>query len=412
MKHDLRLLFKYAIRNLLRQKRRSFLTTGTVALSCFVSLVGLQYAKAGMKIWKDGLIEFGTGHLQVLTEVMHQSSKPMRKEFLIPKDNVVEKALRKDPEVAAFSQRLRFEGTLSTGKKSVFFLGMGIDTNAEKRVSPKLFDPKLYQGGPLTAEEKKGVILGRLLAETLDVGPGEHATILTRSLDGQINSYDVVVTGILDTPLVELSKRMIYMNLEPVRDILVAQSSSSLAVKLNENVDIGAFSKKYKEISEGSGLLTLTWYELNPSVFKFEGVLQGLVGFICVLLFLSAGNSVLNVIFLSVDERTVEIGTLMAVGITRSKIVALLVAESLAIAVFGVLLGIGSATALLLVLNHVGVGFANPFAAGEIVLYPEPWTWNVVIIVASAIIVCVAAVILPAHRATRVEPIVAMRGIL
>ena len=54
----------YALRSIGRNKRRTLLTIGTIALSVSVSIIGSCYSDAVLKIWEDGVINHGAGHAQ------------------------------------------------------------------------------------------------------------------------------------------------------------------------------------------------------------------------------------------------------------------------------------------------------------------------------------------------------------
>ena len=85
----------------------------------------------------------------------------------------------------------------------------------------------------------------------------------------------------------------------------------------------------------------LTQKELLKVVFKFTDILQWLlVGLTCIAQFIG-GIGIMNVMLLSVGERTSEIGIRKATGASRSSIFRLFLAESMMISLFGVAVGIG-----------------------------------------------------------------------
>ena len=111
-----------------------------------------------------------------------------------------------------------------------------------------------------------------------------------------------------------------------------------------------------------------------------------------------AGIGVMNVMIVSVTERTSEIGLMKAVGASNRQILALFLAEAVVLALLGGALGIVSGVAL---------------AKGGTLLYPEiPFRvpgWALGLAAGVAATVGIAFGLLPALRAARLEPLDALR---
>jgi ABC-type antimicrobial peptide transport system permease subunit len=123
-----------------------------------------------------------------------------------------------------------------------------------------------------------------------------------------------------------------------------------------------------------------------------------LLGFFSALALTLAGLGLYGVIAYSVVQRTQEIGIRMAVGARGSDVLALVVTGALRLVIVGIVLGLAAALALTRVLRTLlfGVTAHDPLTfAGN-----------------AALLVCIAAIacILPARRATRVNPIIALRA--
>jgi putative ABC transport system permease protein len=112
-----------------------------------------------------------------------------------------------------------------------------------------------------------------------------------------------------------------------------------------------------------------------------------------------AGVGIMNVMLVSVSERTREIGLLKALGAGRSQILAAFLAEAVLISSAGGLLGLG--IGWLAVRGFVALYPALPAT-------PPPWA----VVAAFSLSVAVGAVfgVLPARRATRLDPVAALAG--
>ncbi len=110
-----------------------------------------------------------------------------------------------------------------------------------------------------------------------------------------------------------------------------------------------------------------------------------------------AGIGIMNVMLVSVSERTHEIGILKAIGVARRQIVAVFVTEAALLATLGGVLGLA-------------VGWLGIRAL--VGIYPDlpasPPPWAVAAALAVSMVVGVVFGVLPARRAARLDPILAL----
>lgn len=109
-----------------------------------------------------------------------------------------------------------------------------------------------------------------------------------------------------------------------------------------------------------------------------------------------AGIGVMNVMLVSVTERTREIGIKKALGARRFDILVQFLLEALVLSIIGGVLGIAAGIALGLLMGTVGLAFVV--------------SWGVVAVaVAAATAIGLVFGIFPAYRASRKNPIEALR---
>jgi len=112
-----------------------------------------------------------------------------------------------------------------------------------------------------------------------------------------------------------------------------------------------------------------------------------------------AGVLVMNVMLVAVSQRTTEVGLLKAIGATQRQITALFLAEAVLLSLAGAAAGLA-------------VGFGATSIAGH--LFPKltfaPPGWAVVMAVITAIASGVVFGLLPARRAARLDPVLALSG--
>jgi putative ABC transport system permease protein len=134
-----------------------------------------------------------------------------------------------------------------------------------------------------------------------------------------------------------------------------------------------------------------TWHKISKILFL---ALPGLVAISLVV----GGIVIMNIMLMAVSERTREIGIRKALGARRRDILAQFVVESATLSAAGALLGIGFGLALAFVVKAL-----TPLPAAVA-------PWSVLVGMALGIGVGVVAGVYPASRASRLDPIVALRA--
>jgi putative ABC transport system permease protein len=153
-------------------------------------------------------------------------------------------------------------------------------------------------------------------------------------------------------------------------------------------------------------------FNLMTQVHQFEIITIGLkilMGFIGTLTLGIGGVGLMNIMLVSVTQRTREIGVQKALGAQRRYILMQFLAEALTITFIGGLLGVILAYAVALSVGRLTLysAFAKNGEAGDIRLMIAPGT-----LIASTLILAAVGLIsgmIPAFRASRLNPIEALR---
>jgi putative ABC transport system permease protein len=154
-----------------------------------------------------------------------------------------------------------------------------------------------------------------------------------------------------------------------------------------------------------------TWQELQPLVRDGIVRLQFVLGLVSVVLAIIIVTSIVNVMLMSVFERVREIGTMMAVGVRRFQVLTLFLLEAGLLGLLGSLGGVALGSVLVKMIASKGIPFQSVGSSAQSVLRPELHLPFVLVTVVFAIAGAVAAAGYPAWRASRMNPVDALRSV-
>jgi putative ABC transport system permease protein len=163
----------------------------------------------------------------------------------------------------------------------------------------------------------------------------------------------------------------------------------------------------------GQPLSVYDFQTLNPYYGQTIGLFKAIFGFIALLIGAIVLFTVGNTMNAAVVERTVEIGTLRAIGLRRGGIRRLFVSEGVLIGIVGAASGLFTAIALAAIINHSGVTWTPPGRIDPIHLNVRVWGETSMLLGTSIGLIAVAALSAwwPARRAARLEVVEALRHV-
>lgn len=395
-------LILFALRNLARNRRRSAAVLSLIALGSAALLIAGGYAAANFSGLRERTIRNGVGHLQVGGRTVGDRDVPLSNG--IEDVESLRRLVRSDPAVRAAAARVDFTGLASTDDRSVAVIGRGVEPDEEYGRAE--FSPTMVEGRRVAGGERHESMVAARLAQSLGLKPGDPLTLMAATVDGAINGIDTTVVGIYTTGVRELDERALVVRVDTAQALLATTRVSKLVVVLNRTEDtLAARAALLQRLEAGGHTLTIqTWSELAPFYHQVRALFSGIFGFlgviITVLVVLSAGNATT----MTVMERVREIGTLMAVGTSRLRIMAMFVVEGLTLGAVGGLLGLGLGYVLALALSAAGIQMPPPptFTRGfplQIDVVPALYASVFVVMVLTLGI----AALLPAARAARLR---------
>ncbi|MGV3623171.1 MAG: ABC transporter permease [Archangium sp.] len=401
------MLLRLAIRNVLRSRSRSALTIGALFFGVMMSLVLSAFVMGVGESLVSEAIESRVGAIQVHRAGYFEKRDRQPLSFNLPQSKEFETKLLSVAHVKAVSPRITFSGMLTNGSRGTIAVVTAIDAQSADAVLPRL---DLYLvGTKLTEDDRNGAQVGVELSRALDLKDGVPLMMSAQGLGGRDNAMDLEPRGTLNGQSPLESKRNATVPLAFAQSLLGMDGLvTEYVVAVDDPSNLDAAAKGLHE-ALGNEFEVDTWEMLRPGLRDARLIQRAILGGVSFIFLIIALFGVANTLLMSVMERTREIGTLMAVGMTRANVAAMFMLEALAQAVFGSLLGLG----LALVVVHFarsGGGFAIPMGNAGAYLRVMPTLLPIVpvIVVTSACIGSMLAAFSPALRASRLRPVEAL----
>lgn len=409
---------KLALRNLLRYQRRTLLTAllitlGVVALLLFVAAAG-SFKQTMVGSITDSML----GHLQIHRKgyTASMDNLPLTMSLQPRAVDMIEEALKADPDVLAYSKRVKLGAMFSNFAENSSIRLNGIDAVAEDAAVPALRQ-RISEGdktGPLVAPGK--VLVPALLARGMKVKLGDPVVLVATNASGSVNGKTFVVGGILEG-ITGPGGRDGYIDIRDARELLRMDKEEVMEVAVRLK-DIGALSATQKRLNTALDTIRNkedkpatelhTWADLSPFA-NIVKMIDMMTFFIRIMLIAIVLVSVMNVMLMAVYERIREIGTLAAIGTQPRKLMAIFLSEGLLLGLAGALAGVMLSYAVVAALNVWPIVFN--FGREQITLHPALAASEVLGVLVLAVLVSGLASLQPAWRAARMDPIQALRHV-
>jgi putative ABC transport system permease protein len=378
-----------------------------------VGVVALMLAD-GFTQWilwamREGTIQSQLGHIQVMRPGYLSAGAANPYAYVLPENSPQRKEIESTSGIKVVAPRLAVTGLISHGETTIAFVADGVDPQKEALLS-KAF--RIVDGHDLSSLTAGEVVLGRGLARNLGVGQGATIALLATTSGGSINAVEAKVAGIFISANQAYDDAALRLPIGLAQSLLRVNGAHAWLVLLNDTERTDDYLKQFRTRFPVSAnkLEFVPWYQqadfYNKTVALFSqqmNVLRLIIGCIIVL-------SISNMLVMNVLERTGEIGTLLAIGFKRKKILHLFAIEGLLLGLAGASLGLGTGYGLAEAISAIGIPMPPPPGMEEGYTGEIRITMNVMMnAFLVAFITTALAGLYPAWKASRLQIINALR---
>ena len=411
---------RLAWRNIWRNTRRTLITLASIAFGTLFAVLMTGLGDSTYSKMIDHAARLGGGHV-VVQHAGYQEMPSLKKTVLA--DAATLEEIRARPDVRAASGRIVGGVMLATSTNNVGAAVMAVDPASEDDSTLGIVE-SISEGEMFASAHDEGIILGKTLAENLDVELGNKVVYTVTDKKGDIASGLARVSGIISTGAAEVDAGMALLPLEPVQELLgyAPGEVTQIAIFLDDHRDAEVVSAKIGASLGGrlgSEALALPWFEANPDLSSYISMeMNGTLVFELIITVLIAAG-IFNTLFVSVMERMRELGILAAIGFSARQLFSLVIWESVWLGLCGIVAGVVMTAWPYYQLNTHGYDFAEMMGGGETaqvsgismstIMYVDIYPPHGLFIAAAIVLATVAAGLYPAYKAGRVSPVETIR---
>lgn len=402
------MLVLLAWRNLWRNRRRTIITLTALALGV-MGIVSLQsYRESAFAQLLEGITTQLVGHIQVHGRGYQEAPDVGN---VVGDPITVEATVKGVLPGVQSERRVLGAGLIGTADSAAGAMVMGVEPDRGSFTVTKgkgLSEPKAGQAAQ--------AVLGVDLAEQLGVDVGGEVVLVGQALDGSVANDRYRVVGLADAGTFELNATAAFLHLADAQSFFgLGDAVHQLVLRLpTDDEDLAAPLAATRAALDLRALEALSWSEMLPELKNTIRIKRQGQHSLGAIVFLIVGLGVLNIMTMSVFERTREIGVMLALGTRPRRVLALIVTESLLQGLLGLAIGLALSAALLYGAGSIDLG---GLASGDMmgIRFPSRVELHLppgAAISAGITILATMSVggLLPALRAARLRPVDAMRS--
>ncbi|MCD6117662.1 lipoprotein-releasing ABC transporter permease subunit [bacterium] len=377
-------------------------TIGVAALIIVLSVMnGFEQEVRSRIVGFDGHIKLRTFHFKGMAD----------------SDSVMKK-IADISDINGMSPYIDDKGILRSGDGSDGVMVRGVDPETFGKVSeiPKNIvygEMNLNMAETREGQKLPGIIIGRWIADRLMVDIGDRVILI--SLKGVGSMFQAppikqfVVTGFFETGMYEFDNTFVYISLKSAQKLfMMGDKVSGIEIHLD---NLYRADKVVKEIENRLGFpyYPQTWYEMRKTLFSWMQLEKYAAFLILCLIILVAAFNIISTLIMVVMEKTREIGILKSMGSSSKSITRIFLYQGLIVGMIGTLTGSIIGYGLCWIQQKYEL-FHLPGDVYIISVLPVKMQFTDFISIASAaVLICLAAALYPARRASQLAPVDAIR---
>jgi putative ABC transport system permease protein len=344
---------KLAWRNIWRNKRRTFITMGSVFFAVILSTLMMSIKEGIYARMIEGMVGTYTGYVQVHNE-NYWTDKSLD-DGMVVTDSLEQVVLNTEGATGYVPRIENF--ALATSKEiTKGSMVVGIDPEKEKGYS-KMHE-RISEGEYLSADDKEALV-GAGLAKYLKLSVGDTIVLLGSGYHGATAAGKYAIKGIVKFGSPELSKQLVILPMQEAQWFYGASNLITNMVVLMDDPDNSKSITKGLSKTLPTGYTAMHWEEMSPDIKNLIETdrVEGYVFMFILYTVISFG--IFGTILMMLAERMHEFGVLIAVGMKRAKLAIMVWTEVVLISLLGAFLGMFGALPVCAYFYYSPIHFAE-----------------------------------------------------
>lgn len=403
-------LIHVAFRNITRNKRRSILSGIAIAVAS-MSIVFLFALVQGMRDdMSQNLATYYTGEVRV-RNAQYEEYERYNPIHLSVDWETIDKNLAQTPGVVDYVPRITFGAAFYVNGGNHPAVGIGADFNREASYQDL---ESIIKEGRIPESGKNEMLIGAVLARDLKTSIGDKITVISTTAARGNNAITFEVVGIAAFPVAALNAQFFWAPLDRVQYFLRMdnQVQEVLITVDDDEREAATLIQTRLESATGNELEVQAYTDISM-MYGFIEIAQYIYYVIGVFFLLLGSTVIINTTMMVIYERMREIGTLSALGMHGKELTRLFFLEGAMISAIGAAAGVLLGTVMIVYLGNVGLNFTDAMSGIDMeissVLYPKFNIWTTIIVYIYSVVISAAATMIPSRRASRIEPVEALR---
>ena len=402
------MVLKIAWRNIWRSRTRSIVVIMAIMIGIWAVIFMMSFSNGMIESYIDNAIETQISHIQ-----LHNPDFDLDQEsqFYFENASELQAELSAQPEVEFATVRSLATGMLSTSKGQRGVQIRGVNPISEAKVTK--LDTKLVEGEYLDPEQQNRILIGKGLAEDLNVKLHSKVVLTFQSMDGEILYAAFRINGLYQTDNSAYDESTVFIDQSDLNTLLGKENIGHEAALLLQSTDmIGVVQNRLK--AAHPELMVKNYAEISPEIELFNTQMKMSSTIIIVIVMLALIFGIINTMLMAVLERYKELGMLMAVGMNKLRVFFMIVFETIMLGLIALPLGLGLGYGSVQLLAEKGIDLSNyskgmqEFGMSEII-YPSANTDLYLQLAFAVLFTALLGSIYPAYKAIRLRPVEAMR---
>ncbi len=412
------MIAKIAWRNVWRSKVRSLVVILSIAVGVWALAFILSFSIGMVVTYIDNAIRDQWSHLQVHHP---RFSEDKLARFYIPRVEALLDSLESNPSVQAVAPRTIVSGMISSSRAARGLEIVGVDP--EREAATTHLERKIVEGSYFSNDHRSEILLSKRTADKLKVGLRNRVVVTFQNLDGTITSAAFRVAGLFSSGNMLYDESKAFVKMNSLQPLLLSQADSTVSPdELIHEVavflhDTRALTPTVQALRKAfPDLLVQDYRELSPDIELYESQIQISNTIMITIFMVALIFGIINTMLMAVLERYRELGMLMAIGMNKQRLFAMIVLETLMLGLVAAPVGLGLGWGTVYALKDSGIDL-SAFSKGmerfglDAIIYPAIEPGLYVQLAAAVLITALIASIYPALKAIRLRPVEALQKV-